>query len=730
MSPWRRLLAAIGGRRIVGGLGGLFVVVALGRASARLDAGAPLGNVLIVTVLIAGPGLVLLYGGSWLARSDVDPEFYPDVAGWSLGGFAVMAGLLALFHLQPEGGISEPATGPPILTALSSVAGFAIGVHDGAAKTRARALEERNRELHRTQEELEETVARLADSERRYRTLTENFPNGTVALLDTDLRYTLVGGQGFEEFDLEPGDLRGERIHDVFVEEYLEVFEPNYRATLAGEPTSFEVAVQGRTLEFRTHPLTDDDGEVYAILSMMQDVTARERSERELRRRARQQQVVAELGQFALETDDPDELMHEAARRVADTLDANHCKVLELDADAEELLLRQGVGWDEGIVGEATVSSVEAASQASYTLANDHPVVVEDLETEPRFDGPALLTDHGVRSGVSTTIGPFDEAWGVLGVHDTEPRTFSDEDVTFVQSVANVLAEAIERHRYEDELEGLVADLEESNRRLEQFAYAASHDLQEPLRMVSSYLQLLERRYGDDLDPEGLEFLAFAVDGADRMRSMIDGLLEYSRVETQGGPFETVDLEAVLEDVRTDLQVRIVEHDAEITVGSLPRVLGDPDQLRQVFQNLVDNAITYSGDEPPVVEVSARRDGDEWIVSVADQGVGIDPGDQDRIFEVFQRAHRRDEGDGTGIGLAVCERIVERHDGDIWVDSSPGGGTTISVALPAASARVGRAGRDGGDGRPGREGGDGRPGREGGNGRAGRDGRDGRVGGG
>ncbi len=432
-----------------------------------------------------------------------------------------------------------------------------------------------------------------------------------------------------------------------------------------------------------------DNGRVWwqpatELEGLITDVTDRRERERELERRANQQQIVADLGQFALETDDLDELMDRAARQVADVLDNEYCKVLDLDPDAEELLLRQGVGWHDGIVGEATVSSVEADSQAAYTLANNHPIVVEDLETESRFSGPELLTSHDVKSGLSTIIGPFDDPWGILGTHDIEQREYSEEDVTFVQSVANILAEAIDRHQSQEELEQLVADLEESNERLEQFAYAASHDLQEPLRMVSSYLQLLERRYSDAFDEDAEDYLEFAVDGADRMRRMIDGLLQYSRIETSGEPLEPTDLDSILTDVLEDLQLRIEESAADVTSESLPQVEGDANQLRQVFQNLLKNAIEYSGDDPPRVHISAEETGDEWIISVHDEGIGIDPGDTNRVFEVFNRLHSHEEYDGTGIGLAVCERIVERHGGEIWVDSNPGEGATFSFTLSDA----------------------------------------------
>ncbi|RQG99003.1 ATP-binding protein [Natrarchaeobius oligotrophus] len=239
----------------------------------------------------------------------------------------------------------------------------------------------------------------------------------------------------------------------------------------------------------------------------------------------------------------------------------------------------------------------------------------------------------------------------------------------------------------EREVEEVVERLRESNERLEQFAYAASHDLQEPLRMVSSYLQLLEHRYGDRFDEDGREFLAYAVDGADRMREMVDALLVYSRVDTDGASLSTVDLEEVLDDVIADLAVTIDENDAEITVENAPRVTGDETQLKQLLQNLVSNAIEYSDDEP-VIHVSAKRNGTNWILSVRDEGIGIEPADHERIFEVFNRLHTREDHPGTGIGLALCQRIVERHGGDIWVESAPGDGATFSFTLPTTDERA------------------------------------------
>ncbi|QLD91195.1 GAF domain-containing protein [Natronomonas salina] len=503
-------------------------------------------------------------------------------------------------------------------------------------------------------------------------------------MFDADMEYTVTGGQLLETVGVEAADRVGNSVYEIYPDEIVEQVEPYFEAVFDGESSSFEIEFHGRDLYANTLPVRNAADEIFAGMLVVQDVTERREYERELQARAHQQQAVAELGQFALVADDLDQLMAEAARRVSEVLDTDYCKVLDLDPASRELLLRQGVGWDEGIAGNATVGADEDDSQAGYTLRSDGPVVVEDLATESRFSGPELLTSHDVASGISTIIGSIDDPWGILGTHDTGRREFTDEDVNFVQSVANILAEAIERHQYQTELEDTVEKLEESNERLEQFAYAASHDLQEPLRMVSSYLKLIESRYVDELDEEAEEFIDFAVDGAERMREMIEALLAYSRIETRGDPFEPVDLEDVVDDVLADLQLQIQETGAEITIESLPTVQGDRGQLRQVFQNLLDNAIEYSGEERPQVHVGADRTGKRWVVSVSDEGIGIDPENTEMVFEVFQRLHSREQYAGTGIGLALCERIVERHGGDIWVESTPGEGSTFYFTLPAS----------------------------------------------
>jgi signal transduction histidine kinase len=258
------------------------------------------------------------------------------------------------------------------------------------------------------------------------------------------------------------------------------------------------------------------------------------------------------------------------------------------------------------------------------------------------------------------------------------------------------MAEALQRRiaeqkRAEEQLERTVQDLKRSNEELEQFAYVASHDLQEPLRMVGNYTQLLGRRYKGKLDTDADEFIAYAVDGAKRMQTLINDLLAFSRVGRGGKKLVATDAEAVLERTLRDLGPAAAEAEAKITHDPLPVVVADDVQLGQLLQNLIANAIRFHGDQSPQVHVSARRNGSGYVFSVKDNGIGIAPEYFERIFVIFQRLHGRESYPGTGIGLAVCKKIVERHGGRIWVESAPGQGAAFYFTLHAAHAALAAA---------------------------------------
>jgi light-regulated signal transduction histidine kinase (bacteriophytochrome) len=242
------------------------------------------------------------------------------------------------------------------------------------------------------------------------------------------------------------------------------------------------------------------------------------------------------------------------------------------------------------------------------------------------------------------------------------------------------------RKEVEGALRGTTEELARSNQELQQFAYVASHDMQEPLRMIKGFMLLLEHQYHGKLDAKADEFIHYAVDGAERMSRLISELLAYSRVGTQGKEFSDVDCNAVVRQALDSLQAMIRESGAVVDCDPLPTVKGDPTQLEQVFQNLLANAMKFRDQRPPVVHVGVRETGADWEISVKDNGIGISPAQVGRLFVMFQRLHDRSKYPGTGIGLATCKKIVERHGGKIWVQSEPGEGSTFFFTIPQGTS--------------------------------------------
>ncbi|WP_336342957.1 PAS domain-containing sensor histidine kinase [Halalkalicoccus ordinarius] len=258
-----------------------------------------------------------------------------------------------------------------------------------------------------------------------------------------------------------------------------------------------------------------------------------------------------------------------------------------------------------------------------------------------------------------------------------EPDARTDATDLYICGTGRDITQRVEA---EAELEAAIADLERSNDELERFAYVASHDLKEPLRMIHSYLDLIRRRYENQLDEDADEFIEYAIDGADRMRQMIDDLLTYSRIGTSDAEFDRVDCQDVLDRALDNLRLAIDETDAAITVDPLPTVTADDQQLVQLFQNLLSNAIAYAGEAEPRIHVSASETDDGWCFSISDEGIGIAEEQIEEVFEIFSSGSNGTNS--TGIGLAICEKIVTRHGGDIWVESRPGVGSTFRFTVP------------------------------------------------
>ena len=335
---------------------------------------------------------------------------------------------------------------------------------------------------------------------------------------------------------------------------------------------------------------------------------------------------------------------------------------------------------------------IDLPSQAQAVIHRDHPGFVQETH---RRGGNAVVTGYAWTRGYANFPGfdwlvlfrldrdqvyaPIDRLiWmvGGIGLLVILPLTGYGIWVSWeLGREKNDLVEARQK------LEESVAELGRSNADLQQFAYVASHDLQEPLRMVSSYTQLIARRYKGKLDADADEFIAFAVDGANRMQRLILDLLAYSRVNTAGRQFEPTAMETVLKAALNNLTNAVKESQAIITHDPLPAVMGDDKQLAQLFQNLLSNAVKFGGAQPPRIHISAKQTDGEWLFSVRDHGIGLDPQYADRIFVIFQRLHTREEYPGTGIGLAICKKIVERHGGHMWVESELGKGATFYFTL-------------------------------------------------
>jgi len=344
-----------------------------------------------------------------------------------------------------------------------------------------------------------------------------------------------------------------------------------------------------------------------------------------------------------------------------------------LDLANDAIIVRDLAGvisfWNEGAAATYGWRREEALGQVTHTwlqtvFPQSRQALDDALLSAGRWDGE--LT-HTRRDGRPIVVASRQV---LVDRHGPAPLVLEiNRDIT-------------QRKHSEEALARQAEDLRRSNAELEQFAYVASHDLQEPLRMVSSYLQLIAQRYQGRLDADADEFIGYAVDGANRMKQLIGDLLAYSRVGTRGKQFSPTDCELALRQTLSNLQLAIEDSRACVTHTPLPTVMADGAQMVQLFQNLVGNALKFHGDQPPRVQVGAVARAGDWLFSVADNGIGLDMQYAERIFIIFQRLHGRTEFAGTGIGLAICKKIVERHGGHIWVESRPEHGATFYFTLP------------------------------------------------
>ena len=358
---------------------------------------------------------------------------------------------------------------------------------------------------------------------------------------------------------------------------------------------------------------------------------------------------------------------------------------------AEELFQRAVESSPSGILmsdesGGIILANAQAAKLFGYWREELIGQVVETLVPEPMRQ---VHRNHRALYGEAPEARPMGHRRDLACVRKDGSEFMAEIGLTPIQTSSGtqtliMVVDVSERHEAERAAQEYTLELQRSNAELEQFAYVASHDLQEPLRMVASYTELLGERYRGKLDEQAEKYIGYAVDGARRMQGLIRDLLAYARVSSQAKTLQPTDSQTVLRAAVRNLRATIEKSGAEITCGELPVVSADEGQLMQVFQNLIGNACKFRSQKAPRVEVGAQAAGNMWQFSVVDNGIGIDKESGGRLFQMFQRLHTREEYEGTGIGLAIAKRIVERHGGKIWFDSVPGEGTIFHFTIPRA----------------------------------------------
>lgn len=486
---------------------------------------------------------------------------------------------------------------------------------------------------------------------------------------DNDFRFAGLNPTHERLTGLKSDDVHGQRLEDIMPHippQTIATIRANYERCLeAGQAIEYEemIPFDGREMWWLTRlsPVRNTEGRIYRIIGSSTHITARKQMEDELRRAH-------------------DELELRVQERTAAL------------SESEEQLRRAVVDAPFPIMIHAEDGQVIITSRTWTTLTGYTPAEISTIAdwTERAYGVRKKL----VQADIDRLYGmqeKIDEGEYEITARNGRVLTWAFSSAPLgrlpdgQRTVISMAMDVTERKRAEVALAEKAKELARSNKELEQFAYVASHDLQEPLRMVSSYLQLLERRYADKLDTDAHEFIAYAVNGAIRMKVLINDLLAYSRVGTHGKVFAPTNCETVLERVLNNLQLAIEDTGAVITHDPLPTVPADSNQLELVLQNLINNALKFHSEAPPQIHVGAIRRDNCWQFWVQDNGIGFEPEFAEKIFIIFQRLHGKEEYPGTGIGLAICKKIIERHGGHIWVESQPGQGATFYFSLPATN---------------------------------------------
>ena len=513
-----------------------------------------------------------------------------------------------------------------------------------------------------------------------------------------DGKYLGVNKAWEDLFGLSRADFVGKEVHDLYPQS-REVADKHFAMDqeLWNKPgsQSYEIPIvtpDGRsrhTLYYKA-TFTHSDGEVAGLIGTIIDITARKEAEH-------RQAIEYQVTRLLAEADNVSEVMPHVLRALCENLGFLYGARWVHDPKARVLRCVESWCADDPVLEEfrhTSVSRLETKPDRPGGLnrrvwTTGQAVWLPDVSQEPTLQRREAAARAGLRSAFAFPILMGGEFYGVIEFYARAARPRNEQVIEIAQTAGSQIAQFIARLQAEaalreanDELARQAEELRRSNSELEQFAYVASHDLQEPLRMISSYTQLLMRRYGDRFDKEAKEFMDYVVDGSARMKQLIEDILAYSRIGTRGRELVPVESEAALKRALGSLRGAIEASGATVTHDPLPAVHADAVQLAQLFQNLIGNAIKFKGATAPLVHISVTQRPDWWQFAVRDGGIGIDPEFFGRIFMVFQRLHSKGEYPGTGIGLAICKKVVDRHGGRIWVESRPGAGSTFFFTLP------------------------------------------------
>jgi PAS domain S-box-containing protein len=562
-------------------------------------------------------------------------------------------------------------------------------------------------QLHEQQLLFEKTRDRAADnlfgSDYFLKAIFNSAPE-CIKVIDRDGKILAMNHAGLKMLQADSEEqVIGRSVEQIICSKHHQRFAELTENVFQGRSGKLEfeiIGLKGKHFYLRTHsvPLRNRDGEIVGCLSLTRDVTTRKKAEEELQRLSRQSQLFSTIALKIRQSLQTETILKTTVTEVQKLLNADRVVIFRIWSDGSGMVVQESVlpGWTKALDENIFDSCFQIDYQSKYREGRVSAIVdIDKANIQPCH--AELLKRFDVKANLVVPLLSRDELWGLLIAHQcSAPREWNDFEVELLQQLATQIgialaqAELIQKETQQRE------ELIRSNAELEQFAYVASHDLQEPLRMVISYLQLLERRYKCKLDANADEFINYAVDGASRMQTLINDLLSFSRLGTRPQELNIVNCQILLERAIANLKIAIEESGAVITYDPLPEVMVDSTQFVQLFQNLLGNAIKFRSDRTPQIHVSVERDrttssakGDcaltstdkvdrtNWLFSVKDNGIGIESQYAERIFLIFQRLHSRREYEGTGIGLAVCKKIVERHGGNLWLKSVVGQGSVF-----------------------------------------------------